>query len=609
MRARLTVEPPDGHVTVHELSPAAPATLGRSRDSTVVLRDEHASRLHARVVFEAGRWVVQDVGLNGTRLNGQRIQGEAELTDGFELRIGDTRLRFELETAAAPPPPRPSAHAVSASAATAHLPADGLSALAQLVRTTIDLRDGREVLRLALPLLQLQTGAALAGYLSLDPSDPAPQLLLPEKATVPAALSRHLTRRAKREGKTIWLGTDSGETQPGDTLAPFSDALCVPLTAGGKPFGALHVYRAGSYFADRDVRFCEALAGYLAPRLEGPQARRALEADAARLRQSLPAAADLVGHSPPLQRLRQELAALAPQAAPALFLGGPGAGKELTALALHRRSPRAAGPFVSVQCAGIDPSEFAAELLGYVRGAFPGAGRDSPGLLDQAEGGSLFLDELADLPLDCQEALVGVLDGRGYRPIGGNADRPCDCRLLAATQLDPETEVAAGRLRADLFEKLRPALVRVPPLRDHREDVPALAQYFLDRLAVECRRPVKLTSAAAGWLAEYDWPGNVRELRATLEAAVARCAGDTLDAPALGLGEASAEGPAAVGPEGLRLADVEAWAIRQALAQTGNDLYRAAALLDLTPERLSGKLRQHRFVPAEAEGSGSRWNP
>jgi DNA-binding NtrC family response regulator len=607
MRARLTVEGLDGQAVAYELTTDRPSSMGRSRDNAIVLRDEHASRLHAKIAFESGRWLLRDYGLNGTRVNGQRVQGDHELDDGHEIRIGDTRMRFALETAG--PARRPShtpLPAVQSSTATAEMALDPLSALAQFVKATAGDRDPRDLVRLALPLLQVQTGAALVGYLALDPAEPAPQVL-PERANLPAALCQHLTRRAQRENRLIRLGTDSGETQAGDGTSPFSDALCAPLVSAGRAFGVLHAYRSEGLFDDRDGRLAEVLTGYLSRRLDGQQARRARDAENARLRQYVAAGDDLAGDGPALQRLRAQIDAAAPGSAPVLFQGEGGSGKELAALALHRRGPRPGGPFVSVQCAGIAPSAFPTELLGYARGAFRGAERDGPGLLDQAADGTLFLDEVADLPPDCQDALVKLLDGHGFRPVGSTADRPGTCRVVAATRLDLAAEVEAGRFRADLFERLRAKLVRVPPLRERREDVPALARYFLDRLTVECRREVRLTDAAVRRLTDHAWPGNVRELRAVLEAAVARATGDTLDADAfLPDGGAAAES-SADRPGSLRLDEVEVWAIRQALARAGNDLYRAAALLDLTPDRLGAKLREHQLAPAEAEEPATHW--
>jgi DNA-binding NtrC family response regulator len=607
MRARLTVESLDGQSVSHELSPDRAATLGRSRDNSIVLRDEHASRLHAKIAFEGGRWLLRDYGLNGTRHNGQRIEGEVELEDGHEIRIGDTRMQFHLEAAPAARPgaARTPAAAVAA-ATTSDMPPDGLTALARLLHAA-GAGDARELLRLALPLLQTQTAAVVVGYVSLDSTDPAPPLVVPEGEGLPGTLWQQIARRAQREGRTVRLGTDSGVTQPHAGTPVFSDGLSVPLASGGRPFAVLQAYRTGGYFDDRQTRLAEVLAGLLAPRLAAQRGRRALEAEAARLRQYLPAGDELVGDGPALQLLRQGIAAAAAQPTPVLLQGEAGVGKELAALALHRRGKYAAGPFVSVQCAGIEPSAFATELFGYARGAFRGAERDGPGLLDQAADGTLFLDEIADVPPDSQEALAAVLEGRGFRPLGARADRTASCRLVAATRRDLGREAQEGRFRADLFERLKATLIPVPPLRERREDVPALAQYFLDRLAVECRRTVRLTDAAVRKLSEHAWPGNVRELRAVLEAAVARAAGGTLDADALALGDAPAAAEESGDrPASLRLDEVEAWAVRQALASAGHDLYRAAALLDVTPDRLSAKLRQHRLAPADADGSGVR---
>lgn len=587
MRARLTLEPPDGATTIHELAGDQTTTLGRSRDNTIVLRDEHSSRLHAKITFEGNRWLLRDFGLNGTRVDGERVQGQCELENGQEIRIGDTRMRFELIGTTPPgsgsfraPKPQRSPFELAA-ASTANLNGDGLELLSKFITDSGDQADAQELLHLALNLVLAQTGATLAGFLSLDPSDPIPKLVLPEEQPLSLPLSRHLTRRVQRENRTVWLGTDT-DARATDSLVNFQDAVCVPLLADGEAFGALHVYKANTLFTERDVRFAEVLGGFLSRLLQIRRVRRTLEAENTRLRQSLPAAVDLVGDSPALQQLRRRITEAARSAAPVLLVGEPGSGKELSAVSIHRHGPRAAGPLVVVHCAAIPPAQFEAELFGYAPGAFPGAERDSPGLFDQADEGTLFLDEVGDLPLACQRRLLDLLEGRGVRPIGAATERPVDVRVIAATARDLEAEARAGRFFADLLAVLRDPVIEVPPLREHREDVPYLVQYFLDRLAVDCRRQVKVTPEALDLLQAADWPGNVRQLRALLESAVMTAPGDTLDLTALRLEPT----PADSRPPSLRLADVEAWAIRQALQRSRGDLGQAAQLLGISVGQL-----------------------
>jgi two-component system response regulator HydG len=229
-------------------------------------------------------------------------------------------------------------------------------------------------------------------------------------------------------------------------------------------------------------------------------------------------------------------------------------------------------------------------LFGHVKGAFSGADRSHPGLFEQADEGTLFLDEIGELSPECQAKLLRVLDGKGFRPVGGTADVRVDVRIIAATNRDLEREVEEGQFREDLFYRLR-IPIRVPPLRDHAEDVPVLVAHFLARLCVEYRRTVQLTDAALRRLQEFSWPGNVRQLRSVLETAVAMSAGDTIDADDLPLGPDRRK--PATGLPILNLEALEADAMRQALRHTDGNKAQAAKLLGIHRDTLLLKLRKY----------------
>lgn len=218
-----------------------------------------------------------------------------------------------------------------------------------------------------------------------------------------------------------------------------------------------------------------------------------------------------------------------------LVQGESGSGKELVALALHRNSRRNEGPLVVVNCAAIAPTLLEAELFGYKKGAFSGADRDHPGLFQQADEGTLFLDEVGELSLECQAKLLRVIEGKAFRPVGATSDIKADVRIVAATHRDLDKDVKAGRFRQDLLFRLKVIQVRVPPLREHPEDVPELAAFFLAKVSSECRRKFKLTTAAMRKLQAYAWPGNVRQLRAAIESAAVMSEGDTIEADAIPL--------------------------------------------------------------------------
>ncbi|MBP3958833.1 sigma 54-interacting transcriptional regulator [Gemmata sp. G18] len=615
-----------------DLSPAGqPVTLGRSRDNTVVLRDEMASRTHAKIYFEDGRWHVRDFGLNGTRVDGHRVNGAVELSDGQRVKIGEVVLKFVLEPKSPPKPvkeapptmPNKALNEGPHNATKVHeipldrllpndlppdqtakqLRVDELTALCKFMTGAVETKTPLDLIGFALRAILNQTAAKLAGYLSLDPEDPGPKIVMPESAAIDIPLSRRLTAQAQKNGKTIWLFPDlSAAHPPTDSLSSFADAICIPLKASGEPFATLHVYRSGRAFVERDVRFIEAVAGFLAHGLEILRTRRTLEAENSRLRTHTPAADDIIGGSNAVIHLRQQILRASPQSFTVLVQGESGSGKELVALALHRNSRRSEGPLVVVNCAAIAPTLLEAELFGYKKGAFSGADRDHPGLFQQADEGTLFLDEVGELSLECQAKLLRVIEGKAFRPVGATGDIKADVRVVAATHRDLEKEVKAGRFRQDLMFRLKVIPIRVPSLREHPEDIPELAAFFLAKVSSECRRKFKLTTAAMRKLQAYQWPGNVRQLRAAIESAAVMSESDTIEADAIPLTgttelavPAAAPGAAVAAPDlppSLDMVEIETWAICKAMKQTNGNVSHAAKLLNISRDTLHTKLKK-----------------
>ena len=280
-----------------------------------------------------------------------------------------------------------------------------------------------------------------------------------------------------------------------------------------------------------------------------------------------------------------------------MIQGESGSGKELVAQALHRNGPRAEGPMVVVNCAAIAPTLLEAELFGYRQGAFSGADRDHPGLFEQADEGTLVLDEVGELSLESQAKLLRVIDGKAFRAVGGTRELKVDVRLVAATHRNLEEEVRAGRFREDLYFRLKVIHLRVPALRDHPEDVPELARFFLERLSTQCRRAFKLTPAAIQKLQEFAWPGNVRQLRAVLESAAVMSESELIDVENLPLGPPEAAPPPATPPPtdaplSLDVDELETWAIRKAMVQTHGNVSQAARLLGISRDTLHTKLKK-----------------
>ena len=239
----------------------------------------------------------------------------------------------------------------------------------------------------------------------------------------------------------------------------------------------------------------------------------------------------LLGDSPAMVELRRLIAKLARNQAPVYVSGESGTGKELAARLIHLQGPRAAGPFVPVNCGAIPPDLVESELFGHKKGAFTGAIRDNPGLFQAADGGTLFLDEVAELPLPAQVKLLRVLQEKRARPVGGQREVPIDVRLISATHRDLGAEVASGRFRQDLFYRINVIELRLPPLRERTGDIPLLTTHFLARIARQNGMPTpRLAPSALEALARYPFPGNVRELENVLERALALAEGATLEA-------------------------------------------------------------------------------
>jgi transcriptional regulator with GAF, ATPase, and Fis domain len=239
---------------------------------------------------------------------------------------------------------------------------------------------------------------------------------------------------------------------------------------------------------------------------------------------------DLVGQSAALRKISGQIDLVAPTDASVLILGETGTGKELVAHEIHRRSRRKDKPFIRVNCASIPKDLYESEFFGHARGSFTGAVKDRAGRFESAEGGTIFLDEIGEVPLDLQSKLLRVLQEKSYERVGEDRTRRADVRIIAATNRDLKTEAAAGRFREDFYYRLNVFPVQVAPLRDRREDIPLLAQHFIKYSVKEmgCAKP-RLTRAGIIQLQSYEWPGNIRELRNVIERAVILARGRTLE--------------------------------------------------------------------------------
>jgi two-component system response regulator HupR/HoxA len=324
------------------------------------------------------------------------------------------------------------------------------------------------------------------------------------------------------------------------------------------------------------------------------RANERLAAENAYLRSAVPAH-EIVGESEAIAGISALIAKVAPTATTVLVEGETGTGKELVARAIHQDSPRCDNLFVAVNCAALSEGILESELFGHRRGAFTGADRDHKGLFEVADGGTLFLDEVSETTLALQAKLLRVLQENEIRPVGETRARPVDVRLIAATNRRLEDEVKAGRFREDLYYRLRVFPIRVPPLRDRREDVPALASHLATRLSAQIGKPVgALTPEATDLLSRCAFPGNVRELANEIERAI------ILAEPGAPLSEdllsdhvhESAVNGLPVGALQGRTNDFEREQILAAIARAGGVKTHAAEELGITYRGLVKKMRR-----------------
>ena len=366
--------------------------------------------------------------------------------------------------------------------------------------------------------------------------------------------------------------------------ARFPEVAFVIVTAYGTIARAVEAVRAGAddYLAkpfERQALLLSVERSLRARRLQDEN-RRLSEALGERDR-----LVDLVGRAPTMQHLYREMEKVAGTDATVLITGESGTGKELAARALHSLSPRAARAFVPVNCAAIPEGLVESEFFGAEKGAYSGADRDRAGKLAAAHGGTLFLDEVADLPLAVQPKLLRVLQERRYAPVGGIDEVPVDLRLVAATHRDLEQEVAEGRFREDLYYRLAVVPMRMPALRERREDVPILIEHFVQsavrRHAVA--RP-RFTSAVTRRLLDHPWPGNVRELANVVERLVLLAEEGEVrleDLPPDFEPKPVGAGAFQLSPQGLSWDEHEKECLRQALDLARGNRTRAAKLLGM----------------------------
>jgi len=529
---------------------SAPLSIGRDVSNAICVDDPAVSPLHCKIARQNETFLLTDLDTtSGTFVNGIPVK-QRLLTPGDQIGIGGSLFLFQMEGAAAAAISAVQLDDTSSASGQeqqlrhdelVYLHPDSLAALPQSARLD---RALSTLLKISTAIGSIRDVDSLQWQLlgmifDVIPAERGAILLLDESAAEvsspvawdrvsgpdhPVHVSRSLVRRVIKDGIAVLDNEVCEMDSPSDDQArPVRSLLCVPLAAAGRPFGVIYLDSANpsATFTKDDLQLLAAIAGLAAIALENARQFELLGSENQRLQAEINLQHDMVGQSPRMRQVYQFIEKVAPSESTVLIHGESGTGKELAARAIHKNSPRKDQPFMALNCAALTETLLESELFGHEKGAFTNAICQKKGLLEVAEGGSVFLDEVGELSLTMQAKLLRVLQEREFVRVGGTRPIKLNVRFLAATNKDLQKAVAEGSFRADLFHRLNVISFTLPPLREHGDDIPLLAEYFAARYAKRCNRDIKGISAEArACLAQYDWPGNIRELENAMERAV-----------------------------------------------------------------------------------------
>lgn len=375
--------------------------------------------------------------------------------------------------------------------------------------------------------------------------------------------------------------------------------LCVPIEFKKEVLGVLSVDRIYSIEAgsvDDDLRVLKIVASLIAQFIKLWESYEEIEKEKEDLKRQLKrrySIENVIGQSDRMQEVFEAVHRVAPTKATVLLRGESGTGKELIAKAIHYMSPRSGGPFIKFNCASIPEGLLESELFGHEKGAFTGAISSRQGKFELADKGTIFLDEIGDLPLTLQPKILRVLQEKEFERVGSDRTRRVDVRIIAATSRDIEVLVSNGGFREDLYYRLNVIPIFLPPLRERGEDIPVLIEHFLERFNKENQRRVTIDKPALQTLINYDWPGNVRELENTIERLVIMARTDRITISDLPISLTVRQYKESVGSHTTNLKDIERMNIINALKKTGWIQARAARLLGITPRQIGYKIKKY----------------
>jgi transcriptional regulator with GAF, ATPase, and Fis domain len=532
--------------------------IGRDSSNAITISDVSLSRRHCVLRRDGDTYTVYDLeSRNGTFVNGVPVK-EAPLRNGDKISVGDSVLVFLSGRA-----PELDSDRVefedSLTHATAQLqPQDliylhpdrllkevsGNSRMARnlgaLLKISNTVHGGRPLVQLQEEILNsiFEVIAAERGAILLEDESGRFEAVFARhrqpSASQPWRVSRTVIRQVTEQGLAI-LAVDVPSSGPNsaDSLVSSNvrSLICVPLRVLERISGAIYVDSSSfsGRFDEHDLQLMAGIGSIAALAIENARRREQLERENLRLAAEINLEHNMVGESGPMRAVYQFLAKVAPKDATVLIEGESGTGKELAARSIHRNSPRSSKPFVAINCAAIPEGLLESELFGHEKGAFTDATTLKKGKLEVANAGVVFLDEIGELAPKLQVKLLRVLQEREFERVGGTHPIPIDVRIVAATNKNLEEAVKAGLFRLDLFYRLNVLCVVMPPLRERREDIAVLANYFLMRYCQRWNLKAKsIAPSALTYLVNYDWPGNVRELENTIERALVLSASDTI---------------------------------------------------------------------------------
>jgi transcriptional regulator with GAF, ATPase, and Fis domain len=529
-------------------------TIGSDLSNTICLVSPNVSAHHCVLSQQAGRCVLTDLeSHSGTFVNGLPVK-RRELNSGDHIAVGESVFLYQAESA---PNSRSSSVEIETGADqessvrqlrpedVVYLHPQSLAALPQserlsrnlstLLRISTAIGSFHDVDSLQWQLLGMifdvipaergaillvdQESGEIASHVAWD------RLAGPDK---PVSVSENILRRVLEEHISLLDNAPGGPSSAGHPTTGNGSKhghsiLCVPLQSGERTLGLLYLdsWDPATNFSEDDLQLLSAIAGLAAVAIENARQFELLGIENQQLRAEVSLEHDMVGRSTRMREVYQFIERVAPSEATVLIYGESGTGKELAARAIHKNSPRRSKPFVALNCAALTETLLESELFGHEKGSFTGAFTQKKGLLEVAEDGSVFLDEVGELSPVMQAKLLRVLQEREFVRVGGTRTIGLNARFLAATNRDLPKAVREGQFRTDLYHRLNVISLTLPPLRERAEDIAALAEYFAARYAKKCKRIVKgISEEGRQCLLQYDWPGNVRELENAMERAV-----------------------------------------------------------------------------------------